>query len=341
MVMDMERLETIPPPPGVIASLQAGFNIVSSRVALILLPLLFDLFLWLGPRVSMGKLAGELFKTWIDLFIRYGAPAQDLAFLTSNAPDLVDGFGKINVLSRVWTFPIGIPVLMLDLPDSIPVLTPLGEQAIVQLPSALALLGVLAVLTVIGWIGGGAYFRIIARASLGESEAGIGIFRAWVQTVLLSVLWFVGYMVIIPPLMLVIVLLSAISPLLGQAILFVLLLFAFWLVVPLFFTPHGIFARRQNALLSIINSVRMSRFTLPTSGTFVMSAFLLYIGLNYLWSVPAKDSWLMLIGLTGHAFISTMLLSASFIYYRDMNNWLQVVSERFRHPSQQLPIKKV
>jgi hypothetical protein len=341
MVMDTERLETIPPPPGVIASLQAGFNIVSSRVALMLLPLMFDLFLWLGPRVSMGKLAGDLFKTWIDLFVRYGAPAQDIAFLTSNASGMVDGFGKINVLSRVWTFPIGIPVLMLDLPESLPVLTPLGEQAVIQLPSALALIGMLAVMTVIGWIGGGAYFRIVAGASLGEAEAGIGIFRAWVQTVFLSVLWFVGYLVIVPPLMVVIVLLSAISPLLGQTILFVLLLFAFWLVVPLFFTPHGIFARRQNALLSIINSVRMSRFTLPTSSAFVMSVFLLYVGLNYLWNVPEKNSWLMLIGLAGHAFISTMLLAASFVYYRDMNNWLQVVSERFRHPGQQVPIKKI
>jgi hypothetical protein len=108
----------------------------------------------------------------------------------------------------------------------------------------------------------------------------------------------------------------------------------------LFFTPHGIFVRKQNALTSIMSSLRMSRFTLPTSSLFVLSVFLLSRGLSYLWTVPANDSWLMLVGIAGHAFISTTLLSASFVYYRDMNNWLQQVSEQFQQMSNRSSIKK-
>jgi hypothetical protein len=37
-----------------------------------------------------------------------------------------------------------------------------------------------------------------------------------------------------------------------------------------------------------------------------------------------------LVGIGGHAFITTALLSASFIYYRDMNVWLQTVFERLQ-----------
>jgi hypothetical protein len=69
---------------------------------------------------------------------------------------------------------------------------------------------------------------------------------------------------------------------------------------------------------------------LPTSGIFVLSSFLLHRGLNYLWSVPPSASWMMLFGIFGHAFISTTLLAASFVYYRDVNTWLQTVFERVR-----------
>jgi hypothetical protein len=38
----------------------------------------------------------------------------------------------------------------------------------------------------------------------------------------------------------------------------------------------------------------------------------------------------MLVGITGHAFISTALLAASFIYYRDINDWLKVVLDMLK-----------
>jgi hypothetical protein len=120
------------------------------------------------------------------------------------------------------------------------------------------------------------------------------------------------------------------SPILAGAAFFILLALSFWLIVPLFFTPHGIFVRRQNAFYSIFTSLRMARFALPTSGLFVICWFLLSTGLNFLWSVPSGGSWMTLVGIGGHAFITTALLSASFVYYRDMNAWLQTVFERLQ-----------
>ena len=46
------------------------------------------------------------------------------------------------------------------------------------------------------------------------------------------------------------------SPLLASGILLIALFFSFWLIVPLFFTPHGIFVRRQNAFYSIFTSLK-------------------------------------------------------------------------------------
>ena len=340
MVMDIQKLETLPPPPGVIASLQAGYNVVSSRVVLIVLPVLLDVFLWLGPRLSVGKWYSALLSDSINLLKQNGFPTQDLAVFTKNVPILVDLMEKLNWLGWLRTLPIGIPALMLELPNKLPVSTPLGIQSVIQLPSFIVVMGLILLLTFAGWLGGGLYFQIVARASLGEAEAGIGLIRAVVQTILLSVIWGIGSIVVILPLFLVLTVLAAINPLLPQVAFFIILFFMFWLVVPLFFTPHGIFVRKQNAIISIMSSLRMSRFTLPTSSMFVLSVFLLSRGLGYLWKVPTSDSWFMLIGIAGHAFISTTLLAASFVYYRDMNDWLQNVYERFQQMSSKASMKK-
>jgi hypothetical protein len=57
---------------------------------------------------------------------------------------------------------------------------------------------------------------------------------------------------------------------------------------------------------------------------------LINTGLNFLWNTPSQNSWWMLVGIAGHAFVSTALLAASFIYYRDINAWLTVVLEQLQ-----------
>ncbi len=137
-------------------------------------------------------------------------------------------------------------------------------------------------------------------------------------------------MMVLLPVMFVLTLLALINPILANGAIFVILLLAFWLVVPLFFMPHGIFARRQNAFVSARTSLRLARFTFPTSSMFIISVIILSQGMNYLWSVPSNDSWMTLVGIAGHAFITTAVLAASFVYYRDMNVWLQTVFEQWQ-----------
>jgi hypothetical protein len=53
--------------------------------------------------------------------------------------------------------------------------------------------------------------------------------------------------------------------------------------------------------------------------------------MNFLWNTPSDNSWWMLVGIAGHAFVSTALLAASFIYYRDINAWLSAVLEQLQN----------
>jgi hypothetical protein len=136
-------------------------------------------------------------------------------------------------------------------------------------------------------------------------------------------------------------LLSAISffsPLLGEIMLFVGAMLIIWLVMPIFFSAHGIFTLQLDAFKAILNSLRMVRFTLPNTGLFLLVFIVINQGMNFLWNTPPQSSWWILVGIAGHAFVSTALLAASFIYYRDINAWLTVVFDQLKKQASSVKI---
>ena len=307
-----------------------GFEAVSSHVGLILLPLVLDMFLWLGPRLGVGELINPFFKLIFNQARATLTSSADLERFTdfqSAFLEAIDHFNLLSLAGKLQTFPIGISSLAAQ---TMPVETPFGAQDVVQISSVPGFMGLMFVLIMLGWIAGGLYFRRVSGTALGGKETGISSLHAIVQTLILSVIWLIGLLMVSIPILFVLTVLTFINPALASAALFVMLILSFWLIVPLFFTPHGIFVRGQNAFRSVFTSLRMARFTLPTSGLFVFFAFLLSNGLNYLWSVPPDNSWMTFVGMAGHAFITTALLAASFVYYRDMNLWLQTISEQLQ-----------
>jgi hypothetical protein len=341
--MYTHKMEEFPPPPGVMNSFRAGFQAVSSHTSLILLPLLLDLFLWLGPRLSVYGLVNPFFRLMFDQAGRgLSSPTEVSRFAEFEALflEMAERYNLFSLLGRLQTFPVGVSSL---LAQTMPVETPLGVQPVTQVSSIPAVLGLGFLLVAAGWVLGGVYFLWVSQATLKQAEhgSGIGLWWAITQTLILSVVWLIALILFMIPVTLLMTVLTMLSPVLASAAFFVILLLALWLVVPLFFTPHGIFVRRQNALYSILTSLRMARFALSPSGLFVWSWFLLSIGMNYLWSVPPADSWMTLVGIGGHAFITTALLAASFVYYRDMNTWLQTTMLARLKQKQPIPTQRV
>ena len=320
--MEVTRTENLPPPPGIINSIKAGFDTIATHITAILLPLLLNLFLWLGPRLRMDALFNSIKGNVISIWKTGGIPAEDI----QRAMELYENtIPRINLFWIFRTVPIGISSLFLPQEAS---QTPLGDPAILQV-SAVSLLGWIFLLTFVGWIGGGLYFRSVAwLATANQDDRPIRISRAIVQTMLVSIVWGILSVMILAPVFLVLAVVLQFSAFIANLLVLFLSLASMWVIVPLFFWPHGIFLKRQNFFTSILSSVQMARFTLPTSSMFVLTVFLLAFGLNFLWSIPPEDSWMTLLGIFGHSFVTTALLAGSFIYYRDMNVWLQNVIEK-------------
>ena len=324
----MDKIETLPPPPGVVGSLRAGFDAIASNLSVILLPLALDVFLWLGPRLRVDRLFRPVFEEMSRYASFSGLSSTDLNVLQKNISQFLSMLQQYNLLTALRTFPIGVFSL---LSGKISTHTPLGSSPVIQVDSVFTLLGWVVLLTLAGWVSGALFFRWVSMVVVDPSKpAQFHLKTTVLQAVLLSVLYVILAMMIGTPLMIVIALVVAASPLLAQGMLLVLGLLSMWLIVPAFFTPHGIFMHQKNVIASISASLRMARFTLPNSSLFVLSVLLIAYGLNFVWNIPASDSWMTLVGIAGHAFITTSLLAASFIYYRDMQVWLQTVLDRLK-----------
>ena len=322
--MNVSKIENLPPPPGIINSLKVGFDIIATHITAIFLPLLLNLFLWLGPRLRMDALFNSMKADVLAIWRSGGIPAEDI----QRAMDLYEKtIPRINLFWIFHTIPIGISSMFL--PQKISQ-TPLGDPAILQV-SATSLLSWIFFLILFGWIGGGMYFRSVAWLSMQNQDVPpMSVSHAIVQTILLSISWMVLFFLIGVPIFLALAVVLQFSATVANLLILLLCFVSMWVIVPLFFWPHGVFIKQQNVIAAILSSVQLVRFTLPTSSLFVLMVFLLTFGLNFLWSIPSEDSWMMLLGIFGQSFVSTALLAASFVYYRDMSVWLQNAIEKLR-----------
>ena len=109
-----------------------------------------------------------------------------------------------------------------------------------------------------------------------------------------------------------------------------------WVMLPLAFSPQGIFADRLKATTSIANSVRLVRSLMSSVGLFMIILIMIDYGLDYLWTTPENGSWMLLIGILGHAFISSGLIASSFVYYKKGMNWLHTVVQEMNAGNRKL-----
>lgn len=308
-------VQTASEPPKFLHALIAGFNIAASKAYLLLLPIALDLLLWFGPHFRLKTLLAPAFK---DIYAMPGAgDAAMLAAMRQMAEFSLEHFNLLSLLSAV---PVGVPSLMSGI---LPVATPLGAPLLVEVPSLGQAFSGWLLFAVLGLVIGSLYFSAVARATSSIKERFSLPRAVWQvgQTLLLTLLLLLLLFLLSIPIFLVSVLLALISVAIAQFSLLLTSFLLLWILIPLVFSPHGIFAAGQNALRSMLISLRLTRALFPGVGLFLLSAVVLAQGMGVLWRLAPETSWLMLAGVFGNAFIGTGLLAASFVYYRGAASW--------------------
>ncbi len=317
IIKELEELR-----PKIIPSLRAGFDAVASHIWLILPPVIIDLIIWLGPHLRIESMLQPFLQTMQELPLPQAAGEQMKQSIAAAQQIWQVIAERFNLTMALRSYPIGVPSLMANW---LPITTPLGKPVFIDINGAANAFGWWIILGLVGLLIGSFFFGMIARVTGKEKISFAPGELGWstLQSLLMMISIIVAACLLAIPALMLIGALTLANPLLGQVALFMGGLLLIWLIVPLIFTPHGIFGLRVPFVRALGTSVQVVRFTYSSTGLFLLILVVISQGLDLLWQVPAENSWLAAVGILGHAFVNTGILAASFFYYRDGLRFVQ------------------
>lgn len=309
------------PLPRLISSLTAGFSLVTNHIGIILFPLAIDLLLWFGPRLRLNNLLRPLADNWLAEFTQSNAAnlGQSISVAQQNIHILLE---QTNLLSLLSGFPVGVPSLVagsgfMD--------TPIGQPLILEAATPATAIIFAVLILLVGIILGSLFFNTLSRLSAKDPQPFSlpVVLHQTVHAITLFGILFAAVILLAVPLIFMASIFVMIAPAAAQFSLTLAFFVAFWFALPFYFCAQGIFVFGQTAVNSLVTSRKLVRMFLPGVSLFILVTALLTYGLNLLWLSAPASSWMSLIGIIGHAFISSGIMAATFIYYRVGIHWLQ------------------
>jgi hypothetical protein len=293
--------------PGVIATLTAGLELTTSNLWLITLPVLVDIFYWLGPRLSVR-----------DLVERAAVGLQNDPALADMAVQIEQLAVQFNLFTALSVPLIGIPALM---SGPIPENTPLTVR-VLEIEDVFLWLALLAALSLLGLLLTSLYLGLIGLALRSVDDGERPKFGRFMRSLAVSsirlfglgLLFFFILAIVSLPLLPVAALLGLLA---SGLFLGVMMLGFIFVATYLFLAVPGIILNGRPLLRAVAESVRLVHRNVLQTVNLLLLIVLISSGMNLLWHLADDGSWLTAISIAGHAFVSTALAGAIFIYYRD------------------------
>ncbi len=311
----MQKQSTTTTLPGVFSTLSAGFELTTRYLWLALIPAALDFFLWLGPRLSFQPLIES---------IAAQMPAQTMP--VDPLPLLEAAAGRLNHFTYLSVSGMGVPALMTGLT---PEKTPIQPEIIVR-DGLGAWFGYLVLFTLAGLLLTAIYYSLIAYALRRTAASAMGqaapftpigfarrTGRTWLRLVGLAALFLFLVMLIVFPVTILAGFLSLLSQAIGTVFILGGLMLVIWVMMFLSYTPQGMALNPRSLPQALVESVRLFRANLPTSLSLLFVVVLIRRLLEALLLSADSGTWVTGINLLAHAYISTALIAAMFIFYRD------------------------
>jgi hypothetical protein len=305
-------------PIGVVAAFVTGFERIAEQPILVLPPLLLDLFLWLGPRLSLSALFRQAAATTAALSAADPTLQQQAVPLTDTLEVLADRF---NLFSALNSLPVGIPSLMAG---RLPLENALGRVTRLELQDPLAILGVWLLLTTLG-LGMGALYHVGLARRVAPSGNLAPPVNAWLGFILLAVVVYIGGFLWATATFLAAAVVAVILPLFSAGVVLIGLSLLFWVGTYLAFTPHGIIRYRLGVIQAMLESATVVRWNTLSALGFIGLAIGVSWLTNLVWNLPRSGSWFSILGLLGHAFVSAVVIVGSYAFYQARHEWLTAV----------------
>lgn len=307
----MQNQEQKSTSPGVLSTLAAGFDLTAKHPWLLLLPLLVDIFIWLGPRLR--------FQTIIEQLVANLPPEVEVMDITQQLIEM----GPMTNLFAVLSVPlIGIPALLAGLT---PETTPLTAE-IVDINNGSEWLALIFVLSLAGLLLTAIYYVTISSVVSQRQENANNqtisdwftrIGASWLRLIGLALLFFILMLVIYLPISIVGAVFFLLNPTLGSIALLLAPLILIWIAIYLSFAPPGITLNNLPLFQSVKESLRLVQTNLPAVLTMLMLIIVLGALLDWFLILAENGTWFTLFNILIHAFVSTGFVTAFFILYQD------------------------
>lgn len=308
---------------GVIASLVGGFETVNRKLWLATPPLLLDLFLWLGPQLSIKPMVDNIARDLQNMAA--GAPEGSLIAQSARSwQQFATAAEGINLFWALSTAPLGVPSMMTWRATESGAAHWLGVMGVSH---PLLNLILLVALSMVGLLAAAFYFESIAQEVRDGRLDILALLRrvglVWIYLLGLALAALVVSGILGIPAFGLAMLLASLNNVIGSAALALTFSLVFWILVFGLFTPHAITLGQRGLFSGLWDSLTLVRRNLgPTTGL-VATVLLLYVGLGLVWALPPTDSWMNAVGMVAHAVVSTALVAATFVYYQDRARWLR------------------
>lgn len=349
----------------VIDSLSKGFQAVYRRWWLVLIPILLDSLLWLGPRLSVDQLLQEAIKT-VDAQLNEMSSQGDSAWVDSLRGTFQDAVSRYNAFAALRVGALGVPSLLTwggarlgsppmyealwvsflgiaNMPDLMVSVSDarFAPPSVWQIPNQGTWLLLTLGLTLAG-IGTGSIYLTSIWHSLGMAEDPPPFWQRALQLsrrfVLFLVVRAVALVILGIPLLMILALLSAIST--GAAMLFgtIALGLGTWLSFYGAFLAAALVTSDVSVWRAIWNSFNVVLRNFWSTLWLFALINLIGGGLTILWQRLSTGSWLTWIAIAGNAYIGSSLVAASLVFYQDRyQHWQQAIIELLSKTRQRMP----
>ncbi|MDQ4075177.1 MAG: hypothetical protein M3220_02900 [Chloroflexota bacterium] len=313
-------------PLGVIDTFSAGISVVMQHPWLLLLPILLDLFFWMGPPISLEP---ALVDTVTAPFDPQGPNAAELSQgLATDLSLFYEGLQSQLRAVNLWTFLVPAVLFWPTVAAGEPAEAAAEMASGMQVDSAGTVLLIIVGLSLLGFWLNMLWLHVVARgmrdkplfAKLGEllRNASRHALR-FVGLILLLLVAFIGVLV---PLSVAVALVTFLLPGVGQFLASLVTLGAMWLVLWLgihfYFTAGAIVLDDAGIIQSLGNSVRIVRRFFWSAFGFVLLSTLLSTGFQLIWSpMSAASPAGYATSIIGNAALGTAIVAAMFIFYKD------------------------
>jgi hypothetical protein len=305
---------------GIIDTLTAGFDRITRRLWLVAIPALVDIAIWAGPRLSISQLTRRAIANLPSVQELGAQYQQSLEMFKELLADLGAG---VNLLSLLSMEALGLRSLTSTAPpQSIPFAT---AQRIIEIQTWPELAMTSVALILIGLLIGCVFLSVIAQDLREEGLALVRTLlrsgRSWVRLVtlvLVAAVLATGALLAVSFVYTAIALLSPQIAAVGMSLFAIATLWlSAYASMVFFFAVRALFMHNADVVRSVWSGLNVLHRSFLSALGFLILIYVIQAGLSYIWRELAVNVAGTLVSILGNAYVSTGLVMASFIFYRD------------------------